>query len=156
MKKEEEFMRRAIELAKENVEQGGGPFGAVIVRNGEILAEGSNMVTHDHDPTAHAEVVAIRKAAKELKNFKLDDCEIYASCEPCPMCLSAIYWSRIPVVYFSADRYAAEAAGFDDSKIYEQLAVSSDKRDIQMTQIVPQLSAEVFEKWNEQEDKTEY
>ncbi len=149
-------MKRAIELAAENIEQGGGPFGAVIVRNGKIIAEGSNRVTHDHDPTAHAEVVAIRKAAKELKNFKLDDCEIYASCEPCPMCLSAIYWSRIPVVYFSGDRHDAEAAGFDDSKIYEQLQISSDKRDIRMTQIVPQLSKEVFEKWSEQGDKTEY
>lgn len=151
-----DFMLRALQLAQENVDQGGGPFGAVIVRDGRIIAEGSNMVTWDNDPTAHAEVVAIRKAAKVLGDFQLDGCEIYASCEPCPMCLSAIYWARIPVVYYAADRHDAEEAGFDDSRIYEQLQKKIKDRDIKMMQLKPEDSLEAFKKWNEQSDKTTY
>lgn len=149
-------MQRAIELAMENIDKGGGPFGAVIVRNNEIVAEASNKVTEDNDPTAHAEVVAIRKAADKLKKFSLEDCEIYASCEPCPMCLSAIYWARIPVVFYAADRHDAEEAGFDDSHIYNQLAKSEEEREIRMTQLKPDLTPEVFKKWNEHEDKARY
>lgn len=151
-----DFMQRAIQLARENVDHGGGPFGAVIVRDGKIIAEGSNMVTRDNDPTAHAEVVAIRKAAKELGDFELEGCEIYASCEPCPMCLSAIYWARIPVVFYAADRHDAEKAGFDDSRIYEQLQKKIADRDIKMMQLEPDGSLDAFKKWNDQSDKTPY
>ena len=152
----QDFMNRAIELAKQNVDHGGGPFGAVIVRDGKIIAEGSNMVTRDTDPTAHAEVVAIRKAAKAIGDFQLEGCEIYASCEPCPMCLSAIYWARIPMVYYAADRHDAEKAGFDDSRIYEQLNKKIADRDIKMKQLAPDSSLDAFRKWNDQADKTAY
>ncbi len=150
------YMLRAIQLARENVDLGGGPFGAVIVKDGKIIAEAGNRVTEDNDPTAHAEVVAIRKAAQALGDYQLDECEIYASCEPCPMCLSAIYWSRIPVVYYAADRHDAEEAGFDDSRIYEQLKLKIEDRDIKMKQLEPAGSLEAFKKWNEQSDKTTY
>ena len=154
--REEKFMERAIELAKLSVDEGGGPFGAVIVKNDKIIAEASNRVTQDHDPTAHAEVVAIRKAAANLKDFSLEDCEIYASCEPCPMCLSAIYWARIPVVYYAADRHDAEAAGFDDSHIYDQLSKPMQDRDIRITQLDSEHSLEAFKKWIDEADKTRY
>ena len=149
-------MLRAIELAKLSVDDGGGPFGAVIVRNDIIIAEASNRVTQDHDPTAHAEVVAIRKAAAELKDFSLEECEIYASCEPCPMCLSAIYWARIPTVYYAADRHDAEAAGFDDSHIYDQLSKPEGQRDIRISQLDTEHALEAFKKWNDEADKTRY
>ena len=150
------FMQRALELARKNVDLGGGPFGAVIVRHGQIIAEGGNRVIQDNDPTAHAEVVAIRNAAKVLDGFELSDCEIYASCEPCPMCLSAIYWSRIPTVYYAADRHDAEDAGFDDSRIYKELQKDIEDRDIKMIQLEQHGSLEAFKKWNEQDDKTPY
>lgn len=156
MNREEKFMQRAIELAEISVENGGGPFGAVIVKNGEIIAEASNRVTQENDPTAHAEVVAIRKAASKMKEFSLEECEIYASCEPCPMCLSAIYWARIPIVYYGADRHDAEAAGFDDSFIYDQLSKPETERTIRMAKIVSEKSLDAFKKWNDVEDKTRY
>lgn len=156
MNREEKFMQRAIELAEISVEKGGGPFGAVIVKNDKIIAEASNRVTQDHDPTAHAEVVAIRKAASNLQDFSLEECEIYASCEPCPMCLSAIYWARIPVVYYAADRHDAETAGFDDSLIYDQLSKPQEERIISMKQLKSKHSLNAFKKWKEEEGKTRY
>ena len=117
-------MQRAIDLAIENVRSGqGGPFGAVIVRGGEIIAEGVNQVTAHHDPSAHAEIVAIRRACQLTGHFELKDCEIYASCEPCPMCLGAIYWARLGGLYFAANRQDAAAIGFDDSLIYDEIAL---------------------------------
>jgi tRNA(Arg) A34 adenosine deaminase TadA len=119
---ENDFMQRAIRLAIENVEtRRGGPFGALVVRDGAIVAEGTNLVTSTQDPTAHAEVMAIRAAFRALQGFQLDGCEIYSSCEPCPMCLGAIYWSRADRVYDAGTREDAAAAGFDDALIYEQL-----------------------------------
>jgi tRNA(Arg) A34 adenosine deaminase TadA len=125
----EAFLRRAIQLAVDNVEQGrGGPFGAVIVRNGEVVAEGANHVTTANDPTAHAEVVAIREACLRLGTFELKGCTIYASCEPCPMCLSAIYWARLDALYYAASRHDASRAGFDDGFLYEQVALPPEQR----------------------------
>lgn len=117
----QELMRRAIQLAVDNVKNGGGPFGAVIARNGEIIAEGVNRVTPNHDPTAHAEVQAIRAAAARLENFDLAGCSIYSSCEPCPMCLGAIYWAHLDHLYFAATKTDAARAGFDDAFIYDEL-----------------------------------
>jgi len=151
-----ELLRRAIALAGENIEKGGGPFGAVIVRNGEVIAEAVNRVTLENDPTAHAEVEAIRQAGKVLGNFDLSDCEIYASCEPCPMCLGAIYWARIPVVYYASDRKEAEAAGFDDSLIYEELEKDPGARKLVMEQVAEPEAAELFKKWTGKSDKTAY
>lgn len=152
----ERYLQRAVEIANENIDAGGGPFGAVIVRDGEIIAEASNRVTADNDPTAHAEVMAIREAGAKLGDFDLSDCIIYASCEPCPMCLGAIYWSRIPVVYFSSDRKDAEEAGFDDSLIYEELARPIEKRKLKMTRIQDPSADAVFSKWISKSDKTRY
>lgn len=153
---EKEFLSRAIELASENVDLGGGPFGAVIVRNGEVIAEAANRVTLDNDPTAHAEVEAIRKAGLAIGNFDLSDCEIYASCEPCPMCLGAIYWARIQAVYYASDRNEAEQAGFDDSLIYDELAKLPEQRTITMERIKEQGAEALFRKWKEKTDKTAY
>lgn len=150
------YMQRAISLAKENMKTGGGPFGAVIVRNGEIVAEAANHVTKNNDPTAHAEVEAIRLAGENLKNYDLADCEIYASCEPCPMCLGAIYWARIPVVYYAADRKDAEGAGFDDSKIYNELAKNIEERELKMIHLNDAAAKDVFNQWNNSPDKTPY
>ena len=119
----EEFMRKAIELSVNSVKKGGGPFGAVIVRNGEIIAEASNNVTVDNDPTAHAEVSAIRNACRKLGTFDLTGCEIYTSCEPCPMCLGAIYWAHLDKIYYANDRKDAAAIGFDDDFIYKEIEV---------------------------------
>lgn len=152
----EEFMRMAIKLSQDSVERGGGPFGAVIVRNGEVLAVGSNGVTLHNDPTAHAEVTAIREACKVAANFKLDDCVIYSSCEPCPMCLSAIYWAGIKKVYFANTRDDAKAIGFDDSFIYDQIPLAPAKRTIPSQELLRCEAVKVFEMWEEKEDKTEY
>ncbi|HOF08203.1 MAG TPA: nucleoside deaminase, partial [Bacteroidales bacterium] len=115
------FLKLAIELAKENVKNGGGPFGAVIVKDGQIIAKGTNRVTSHNDPTAHAEIVAIRQACEKLNDFQLTDCIIYSSCEPCPMCLGAIYWARPKKLVFAADKFDAANAGFDDSMIYDEI-----------------------------------
>ncbi len=154
--KEEKFMKIAIELALENIDKGGGPFASVIVRNGEIIASGANRVTLDNDPTAHGEVNAIRNACKELNTFILDDCELYTSSEPCPMCLSAIYWARIKKVYYACSHSEASKAGFDDSFIYKQLNLEPEKREISSEQIQENEAKKVFEKWVNLEDKTEY
>ncbi len=150
-------MARAIQLALENVASGnGGPFGAVIVRNNAILAEGANSVTATNDPTAHAEVVAIRSACARLKAFELTDCEIYTTCEPCPMCLGAIYWARIANVYYGSVAADAAAAGFDDSMIYRELAKPLSGRSIPMTQLMAEEARAVFRAWKEKSDKIEY
>ncbi|MBG0781300.1 MAG: nucleoside deaminase [Bacteroidales bacterium] len=156
-KRHEYFMKMAIDLAASNLESGdGGPFGAVVVRNGEIVGKGSNQVTSTNDPTAHAEVVAIRDACKNLNSFQLEDCEIYASCEPCPMCLGAIYWARAKKLYFAASREDASMAGFDDSYIYEQVPLKPEKRDLKTVQLMKQQAVKVFELWTENELKIPY
>lgn len=154
---EEKFLKRAVELAEENITSGkGGPFGAVVVRNGIIIAEGSNHVTHHNDPTAHAEIVAIRKACSELDTFQLNDCDIYCSCEPCPMCLGAIYWARPRAVYFAAGKYDASQAGFDDSFIYDEILVPPADRKIKTVQVKLPEAISVFRKWTETEHKIPY
>jgi len=157
MNNKERFLQMAIELAKENVEKGnGGPFGAVIVKNGEVIATGSNSVTTLNDPTAHAEVTAIRNACKELNSFQLDDCEIYSSCEPCPMCLGAIYWARPKALYFAADKNDAAKAGFDDSFIYKEIKLDYSKRHIITQQINIKDKLKPFEVWDVSSLKMEY
>ena len=157
MSKENRFMAEAIRLAKENVKEGkGGPFGAVIVKDGEIIARGVNTVTSDNDPTAHAEINAIRMATKELGEFQLDDCEIYSSCEPCPMCLGAIYWARPKKLYFAATKEDAAKAGFDDSFIYEELDKPIAARKISTFQSLREEGKEVFEMWLSSDHKIEY
>lgn len=151
-----ELMRKAIRLSEENVVNGGGPFGAVITRNGEVVATGTNRVTADNDPTAHAEVNAIRNAAKALGTFNLSDCEIYTSCEPCPMCLGAIYWSRIKRIHYSCTKADAKDAGFDDSFIYDELSLPQDKRHLPVETLLRGEALEAFRIWKEKEDKTEY
>jgi guanine deaminase len=150
------FMARAIQLSLENVAAGGGPFGAVIVREGKILAEGVNHVTSTNDPTAHAEVVAIRKACAHLGVFTLKDCEIYTSCEPCPMCLGAIYWAHLSQVYFGNLATDASAIGFDDSFIYREFAQSRPQRSIPMTQVMRDQALAAFTAWKEKPNKIVY
>jgi len=151
-----ELMRRAIELSKQSVRNGGGPFGAVIARNGEIIAEGSNSVTIDCDPTAHAEVSTIRKACKALKTFDLSGCEIFTSCEPCPMCFGAIYWAHLDKIYMGNDRKDAAKIGFDDDFIYQEIALTADKRKKPSEILLRDEALEAFRMWDEKEDKTEY
>lgn len=151
------FMARAIELSLQNVLSGkGGPFAALIVSDGSILAEGTNVVTSTNDPTAHAEIVAIREACKKLGSFKLTGCEIYANCEPCPMCLGAIYWARPARIYFAADSADAAKIGFDDSLIYDQLKKTKKTRKIPMTQLMREDALRVFRAWEEKPDKIGY
>ena len=149
-------MARAIQLSIDNVRSGGGPFGAVIVKNGGIIAEGVNRVTATNDPTAHAEVVAIRAACAKLGVFELNDCEIYTSCEPCPMCLGAIYWARLARIYFA--NVAADAAefGFDDSFIYRELRLALGQRSIPTTQMMREPALAAFRAWQEKSNKTPY
>lgn len=154
--KTEELMRRAIALAVDNVQTGGGPFGAVIVRDGEIVATGVNRVTLDNDPTAHAEVSAIRAAASVLGTFDLSGCEIYTSCEPCPMCLGAIYWARLERVYYACDQKDAASAGFDDAFIYRELALDKSCRQLEMARLLSHEALSAFEAWRLKRDKTPY
>lgn len=150
-------MSAAIQLASDNVKTGnGGPFGAVVVLDGKIIARGNNRVTVDNDPTAHAEIVAIREASKLLGSFQLTNCEIYCSCEPCPMCLGAIYWARPARVFFAADRHDAAKAHFDDSFIYEQLNMDNGDRTIPMKQFMRDDAVTVFEQWDDSNRKTPY
>jgi len=152
-----EFMDEAIRLALQNVDiSNGGPFGAVVVRNGEIIARGVNMVTALNDPTAHAEVVAIREAAKALGCFELSGCDLYSSCEPCPMCLGAIYWARPSALYFSAGRDDAANAGFDDAHIYEELCLPVNCRKIPTQKVTHPDALKAFEKWAENGNKILY
>ena len=150
------FMKRAIELSKESINSGGGPFGSVIVRNDKIISEGINRVTVNNDPTAHGEIVAIRNACKELKTFNLSNCSLYSSCEPCPMCMSAIYWSRIGKVYYANTRDDAKKIEFDDSFIYSEISKKNKDRSILMEQILRDEALEAFEIWKNKTDKTKY
>ena len=151
-----EFMREAIRLSIENVKNGGGPFGAVIVKDDQIIATGTNRVTANHDPTAHAEVSAIREACRRLDTFDLEGCEIYTSCEPCPMCLGAIYWAHINKIYYGNNKTDAAAIGFDDSFIYDELALPREKRQKAMENLLPEEAIAAFELWTGTTDKTEY
>ena len=151
------FMSRAIELAAENAGSvTGGPFGAVIVKDGEIVAAQSNKVTVDIDPTAHAEVNAIREACKVLGTFDLSGCVLYSSCEPCPMCLSAAYWAHIDKIYYAADRYDAAKVGFDDEFIYKELSLPISARRLGLEQIMPEDGLVPFVKWSENNEKIHY
>ncbi|NOZ34560.1 MAG: nucleoside deaminase [Chlorobi bacterium] len=155
-KKEEDFMREAIRLSRESVKNGGGPFGAVIVKDGKIIAAASNKVTQENDPTAHAEVSAIREASKKLKTFNLSGCEIYTSCEPCPMCFGAVYWARLDKLYFANTKQDAKNIGFDDSFIYEEIDLPYENRKIPNIQILRQEALFAFKDWEKKEDKKEY
>lgn len=152
----EDFMRKAIELSIENVKNGGGPFGAVIVKDGEIVATGVNRVTANHDPTAHAEVSAIRAACQKLGTFDLSGCEIYTSCEPCPMCLGAIYWAHLDKIYYGNNKTDAARIGFDDSFIYDELALERKNRNKAMEELLPDEAIAAFRAWEEKADKVEY
>ena len=151
-----QFMQRAIELSIESINIGGGPFGSVIVKENKIIAEGSNEVTLINDPTAHGEIVVIRQACKSLNNFNLSDCELYSTCEPCPMCLSACYWSRINKIYYANTREDARKIDFDDSFIYSELQKNTNKRKIPMTQIMRNEALKAFELWDKKTDKVKY
>ena len=151
------FMARAIQISIENVRSGrGGPFGAVVAKDGEIIAEGANCVTEMNDPTAHAEVVAIREACKKLHLFELKDCDIYASCEPCPMCLGAIYWARPARLFFGNTAADAAKIGFDDSLIYRELSQTHSQRKIPMVQMMREEALEAFRAWGEKPNKVPY
>ncbi len=152
----EQLIGRAIRLSVENVAQGGGPFGAVVARGGEIVAEGVNRVTALNDPTAHAEVQAIRLAAQRLGRFDLSDCELYASCEPCPMCLGAIYWARLSRLYYAATQHDAAAAGFDDALIYREMALAPSLRRLPTASLSREEALEAFRRWREQADRIDY
>lgn len=152
----EELMQRAIELSINSVRNGGGPFGAIIAREGEIIAEGSNGVTIYNDPTAHAEVTAIRKACEKLGTFELKGCEIYTSCEPCPMCLGAIYWAHLDKIYYANDRKDAADIGFDDDFIYQEIEVKPQYRKKPSEILMREEGLEAFRIWNKKTDKIEY
>ena len=152
----EELMRKAIELSIKSVRNGGGPFGAIIARKGEIIAEGSNGVTIYNDPTAHAEVTAIRKACEKLGTFDLKGCEIYTSCEPCPMCLGAIYWAHLDKIYYANDRKDAADIGFDDDFIYQEIEVKPQYRKKPSEILMREEGLEAFRIWNKKTDKIEY
>lgn len=155
--KKEEFMKMAVDLSKEGSETNqGGPFGCVIVKDGKIVGKGFNRVTSTNDPTAHAEVVAIRDACKNLNSFQLDGCEIYTSCEPCPMCLGAIYWARPDVVYYANTRNDAAAIGFDDALIYDEITILPENRSLKMIHVPDKAAQLIFKNWQERTDKTEY
>ncbi len=150
-------MQRAIELARKGMDSNsGGPFGAIVVKGGEIIGEGWNRVTSTNDPTAHAEIVAIRQACSRLNSFQLDDCVIYASCEPCPMCLGAIYWARPAAVYYACTREDAARIGFDDEFLYEEIRKPNDRRRLQMISLMREEALEVFRGWLEKPDKILY
>ena len=152
----QEFMRRAIQLSLESVKHGGGPFGAVIVKEGKIISEAANRVTLDNDPTAHAEVNAIRQAARSLDRFDLSGCDIYTSCEPCPMCLGAIYWAHLDHIYYGCNRRDAADAGFDDEFIYQELSLAPAERQKVMEVLLPDESLAAFRMWKEKKDKRRY
>jgi len=152
-----ELMRRAIALAIENVRSGaGGPFAALIVKDGRIIAEGANRVTSSNDPTAHAEIVAIREACRALNDFQLTGCDLYTTCEPCPMCLGAIYWARPARIFYAGTAADAAAAGFDDAYIYRELPLCAASRSIPATQILHEEALAIFEAWQKLENKRPY
>jgi guanine deaminase len=151
-----EFIERTIELAAENVRRNGGPFAALVVKDGKAIATGVNRVTRSHDPTAHAEIVAIREACRALEDFQLTGCDMYSSCEPCPMCLGALYWARPARIFYAATRRDAATAGFDDAHIYEQLATPCGERAIPTIQLAAPTALRPFEEWLKKPDKTKY
>ena len=151
-----EFMKRAIDLSIESVNKDGGPFGCVIVKDNKIIAEGSNKVTTTNDPTAHGEIVAIREACKKLNDFSLNGCELYSTCEPCPMCLSAIYWSRINKIYYANTREDAQKIDFDDSLIYSEFKKNIKERKIPMVQMMRSEALKAFDLWDRKTDKVKY
>lgn len=153
---ERDFMRRAIELAVENVHNGGGPFAALIVKDGKMIATGVNRVTATNDPTAHAEIVAIRAACRAINSFQLDGCELYTTCEPCPMCMGAIYWARPRKVYYASSRFDAADAGFDDSMIYSELNRPHQERKIPTQQLLRDEALVAFREWKSKADKIPY
>lgn len=150
------FIRRAIALSLENIKRGGGPFGAVITKGGKIISESCNQVTLINDPTAHAEIGAIREAARKLNTFDLSGCCIYVSCEPCPMCFGAIYWARIDKVFFASTRFDAEGIGFDDSLIYEEISRPIKDRKVEFKQLLREEALEAFRAWERSENKVKY
>jgi len=150
------LMRKAINLSIENIQRGGGPFGAIITKDGKVISTGVNLVTKNNDPTAHAEVSAIRKAARKLGTFDLSGCEIFTSCEPCPMCLGAIYWARLDKLYYGNTKTDAKNIGFDDSFIYDELKLKPADRKIAMIRLLPEEAIRAFEDWTNKEDKVEY
>jgi guanine deaminase len=152
----ESFIQQAIDVAVENVRRGGGPFGALVVKDGIVIATGTNQVTRLNDPTAHAEIVAIREACRVLGDFQLGGCDLYTSCEPCPMCLGAIYWARPARVFFAATHDDAAAAGFDDAFIYRQMELPHSERSIPMLRLVLEDATRPFREWINLPDKTEY
>lgn len=153
----DEFMKRAIDLSERSVDAGGGPFGAVVVRGGEVIAEGTNRVTLDNDPTAHAEIRAIREACARLNTFDLAGCEIYASCEPCPMCLGAIYWSRMRRVYYANTREDAAAIRFSDEDIYDEFSrPPGERRIVSLVRIPSARARTAFDRWTRKQDRTPY
>ena len=149
-------MKRAIELSIESVNNGGGPFGCVLVKNEKIVSEGSNKVTSTNDPTAHGEIVAIREGCKKINNFSLKGFELYSTCEPCPMCLSAIYWARIDKIYYANTRKDAQKIDFDDSLIYSEFKKDIDKRKIPMIQMMRDEALQDFKLWDKKKDKVKY
>ena len=151
-----QFMKLAIELSIESIERGGGPFGAVIVRNGELIATGANSVVPNNDPTAHAEVVAIRNACQRLATFSLAGCTAYCSCEPCPMCLSALYWAGVERICYANTKRDAANISFDDSFIYDQLRLDYDRRSIHCEHFMRDEAMEAFRRWEQKSDKVEY
>ncbi len=154
---EARFMQMAIELARQGMENGiGGPFGAVVVQNGQAIGWGCNSVTSTLDPTAHAEIVAIRKACQTIGSFSLEGCELYSSCEPCPMCLTAAYWARLKVIYFAADRNDAREAGFDDEFFYQQINLPHHERKLPAYQFLAESARKLFADWKEKPDKIRY
>jgi guanine deaminase len=157
MTREEKFMQEAIALSQKSIDKNeGGPFGCIVVKDDVIIGRGNNQVTSTNDPTAHAEVVAIRDACKNLNTFQLEGCEVYTSCEPCPMCLGAIYWARPKIIYFANNREDAAAAGFDDSMIYEEMAAGIATRKIPIKSIAREDALQVFLNWKNKADKTAY
>ena len=154
--KKEDFMKLAIKLAVENVENGGGPFGAVIVRDNRVIATGANRVTANNDPTAHAEVCAIRAACRELQTFDLSGCDIYTSCEPCPMCLGAIYWAHIDHIYYGCNKHDAAAAGFDDSFIYKEISLPKEQRSKAIEEMLSEEAMSTFDAWRNNDQRKEY
>ncbi|MEO9209566.1 MAG: nucleoside deaminase [Ginsengibacter sp.] len=157
MTREEKFMHEAIILSQNGITNNeGGPFGCIVVKDDKIVGRGNNKVTGTNDPTAHAEVVAIRDACKNLQTFQLDGCEIYTSCEPCPMCLGAIYWARPSIIYYANTRHDAAEIGFDDSMIYEEMQADLEHRKIPIINLGRADAKKVFDNWKEKEDKTEY
>lgn len=154
---DKKFMRRAIAVAQKGMDTGaGGPFGAVVVKDDEVIAEGCNKVTSENDPTAHAEITAIRKACEKLNSFQLDDCILYTSCEPCPMCFGAIYWARPKKVFYGCTKEDAAAIDFDDQFVYDELDKSHDDQSIKFIKIMQDEAQEVFKKWDDKTDRIDY